>query len=92
MGQEAIAKIVELQLKELASRLEGQELKLDVSPEAVAALAKAGFDPVYGARPIRRTIQRELETPIARRIIAGDYPPGATVRVTANGDHIAIGA
>ena len=92
LGQTAIAKIVELQLKELASRLEGQELKLDVSPEAVAALAKAGFDPVYGARPIRRTIQRELETPIARRIIAGDYPPGATVRVTADGDRIAIGA
>ncbi len=91
LGQTAIAKIVELQLKELASRLEGQELKLDVSPEAVAALAKAGFDPVYGARPIRRTIQRELETPIARRIIAGDYPPGATVRVTADGDSIAIG-
>ena len=91
LGQAAIGKIVELQLKELASRLEGQELKLDVSPEAVAALAKAGFDPVYGARPIRRTIQRELETPIARRIIAGDYPPGATVRVTADGDAIAIG-
>ena len=91
LGQTAIAKIVELQLQELASRLESQELKLDVSPEAVAALAKAGFDPVYGARPIRRTIQRELETPIARRIIAGDYPPGATVRVTADGDRIAIG-
>ena len=80
----------ELQLKDLAARLEEQELKLDVSPEAVAALAKAGFDPVYGARPIRRTIQRELETPIARRIIAGDYPPGATVRVTADGDTVAI--
>ena len=90
LGREAIGKIVELQLKDLAARLEEQELKLDVSPEAVAALAKAGFDPVYGARPIRRTIQRELETPIARRIIAGDYPPGATVRVTADGDAVAI--
>ena len=92
LGREAIGKIVELQLKDLAARLEEQELKLDVSPEAVAALAKAGFDPVYGARPIRRTIQRELETPIARRIIAGDYPPGATVRVTADGDAVAIGS
>ena len=91
LGREAIGKIVELQLKDLAARLEEQELKLDVSPEAVAALAKAGFDPVYGARPIRRTIQRELETPIARRISAGDYPPGATVRVTADGDAVAIG-
>ena len=84
LGQTAIAKIVELQLKELASRLEAQELKLDVSPEAIAALAKAGFDPVYGARPIRRTIQRELETPIARAIIAGKYPEGSTVKVGAD--------
>ena len=92
LGKGVIEKIVTLQLDDLKSRLAAQELNLDVSPEAVAALAKAGFDPVYGARPIRRTIQRELETPVARKIISGAYPPGATIRVTANADgEIAIG-
>lgn len=88
LGREVIAKIVNLQLKQLAKRLEDQELTLDVDDSGVAALAKAGFDPVYGARPIRRTIQRELETPIARRIIAGKYPPGSTIHVTAKGDMV----
>jgi ATP-dependent Clp protease ATP-binding subunit ClpB len=49
----------------------------------VAVLAKDGYDPAYGARPVKRAIQRELENPIAKRIVAGKYPPGATVKVTA---------
>ena len=47
-------------------------------------LAKDGYDPAYGARPVKRAIQREVETPVARAIIAGKYPPGSTVKVTAD--------
>jgi ATP-dependent Clp protease ATP-binding subunit ClpB len=82
LGHAQIAAIVKLQLEDLRSRLKEQELTLDVNAEAVAWLADKGFDPVFGARPVKRALQRELETPIARKIVGGDYLPGATVRVT----------
>ena len=81
LGRAEIAKIVELQLGELRQRLSVQGIGLEMPPEAIAKIAEIGFDPVYGARPIRRTIQRELETPIARAIIAGKYTEGSTVKV-----------
>lgn len=81
LGHEEIARIVELQLGELRKRLSEQRLGLEMADGAVSKIAEIGFDPVYGARPIRRTIQRELETPIARAIIAGKYPEGSTVKV-----------
>jgi len=86
LGHAQIAAIVKIQLEDLRARLKEQELALDVDDEAVAWLADKGFDPVFGARPVKRAIQRELETPIARKIVGGGYAPGATVRVTvANG-------
>ena len=91
LGEEVIGKIVDLQLDDLRGRLESQELKLELTPEATRQIVKLGYDPVYGARPIRRTIQRELETPIARKMIAGDYPPGSTVRVSCENGAIVIG-
>lgn len=84
LGKAEVAKIVELQLGELKKRLEQQRLGLELADGAVAKIAELGFDPVYGARPIKRTIQRELETPIARAIIAGKYPEGSTVKVAAD--------
>ena len=81
LGKDQIAKIVELQLADLRKRLEEQELGLAVDADALAWLADAGYDPVYGARPVKRAIQREVETPVARKIVAGDYPPGSTVNV-----------
>ncbi|MDR2850214.1 MAG: ATP-dependent chaperone ClpB [Verrucomicrobiota bacterium] len=81
LGRAQIAAIVKLQLEDLRARLAEQELKLDADDAAVAWLADKGFDPVYGARPVKRTLQRELETPIARRIVSGEYAPGATVKV-----------
>ena len=84
LGKPEIEKIVELQLDELRKRLAEQRLTLELADGAVAKIADIGFDPVYGARPIKRTIQRELETPIARAIIAGKYPEGATVKVAAD--------
>jgi len=90
LGHAQITAIVKLQLEDLKSRLAEQELALDVDDKAAAWLADKGFDPVYGARPVKRAIQRELETPIARKIVAGAYAPGATVRVTVSGDALKL--
>ncbi|MDD4019967.1 MAG: AAA family ATPase, partial [Kiritimatiellae bacterium] len=90
LGHAQIAAIVKLQLEDLKSRLAEQELALDVDDKAVAWLAGKGFDPVYGARPVKRAIQRELETPVARKIVAGAYAPGAAVRVTVSGDALKL--
>ncbi|MEG2464707.1 MAG: ATP-dependent chaperone ClpB [Kiritimatiellia bacterium] len=81
LGKESLGKIVDLQLAELSARLAEQELSLKVSAETRDAIIDEGYDPAFGARPLKRTIQRKLETPIARDIIAGKYAPGATVTV-----------
>ena len=85
-----IREIAKLQLKDFAKRLADQELALDVDDSALEVLVKDGYDPAYGARPVKRAIQRDLETPIARKIVAGDYPPGSTIRVTATGGAISL--
>ena len=76
-----IEQIADLLIKDLAMRLAGQDLSLEVTPEALAFLAREGFDPVYGARPLKRFIQQKLETPIARKLIAGEALPGQTMVV-----------
>jgi ATP-dependent Clp protease ATP-binding subunit ClpB len=83
LSSERIRKIVSLQLKDFARRLAEQELHFEIDDKALDQLAKDGYDPAYGARPVKRAIQREIETPVARAIIAGKYPPGSTVNVTA---------
>ena len=81
LSKESLAKIVDIQLADLRARLAEQELTLEVTDATKAAIIEEGYDPDYGARPLKRTLQRKLETPIARDIIAGKYPPGSTVRV-----------
>ncbi|MBR4523373.1 MAG: AAA family ATPase, partial [Kiritimatiellae bacterium] len=81
LSEEQIRKIVGLQLKDFAARLAEQELKLEVSDAMLDKLAKEGYDPQFGARPVKRAIQRLLENPIAKDIIAGKYPPGSTIKV-----------
>ena len=83
LSEAEIASIVRLQIADFARRLADQNLRLDVDDGAVAALAKSGYDPAYGARPVKRAIQRELENPIAKKIVAGGCLPGALVKVTA---------
>jgi len=90
LGHAQIAAIVRLQLEDLRARLAEQDLTLELDDAALAWLADKGFDPVYGARPVKRAIQRALETPIARKIVGGAYPPGATVRVTAADGELAL--
>ena len=90
LGMKQIEAIVRIQLDDLRTRLTEQDLTLEADDAAVAWIAENGFDPVYGARPIKRAIQREIETPVARRIVAGDFPRGTTVRLTVTGGKLNI--
>jgi ATP-dependent Clp protease ATP-binding subunit ClpB len=81
-----IRQIVAFQLERFASRLSGRELVLDVTDRAKDALAEAGWDPQYGARPLKRAIQRMLEDPLARKVLAGEFPPGTRVVVDRGPD------
>jgi ATP-dependent Clp protease ATP-binding subunit ClpB len=87
---EEIEQIVDLQVADLARRLEDRRIRLDLTEEARAFLAEAGFDPVYGARPLKRTIQRSLETRIGRQIVAGEIPDGSRIRVAVKDGALAI--
>jgi ATP-dependent Clp protease ATP-binding subunit ClpB len=82
--------IVKLETRRLQRRLEDRQIKLVVSEEALDFLADVGFDPVYGARPLKRTIQRELETVIAHDILAGDYFDGDTIIVGVANERISV--
>ncbi|HBO13586.1 MAG TPA: type VI secretion system ATPase TssH, partial [Halieaceae bacterium] len=72
--------IAEIQLAHLRERLAERELSLELSDAFLDKLVAAGFDPVYGARPLKRAIQQELENPLSQRILAGDFAPGDTIR------------
>jgi ATP-dependent Clp protease ATP-binding subunit ClpB len=76
-----IEKIVTIQIARLAKRLLSQEMQLEVSEAALAELARSGFDPVFGARPLKRAIQQQLENPIAKRILQGKFGPKDVVPV-----------
>ena len=79
-----LEQIVELLIADLAKRLEAQDLILELTPAARALLVREGTDPAFGARPLKRTIQRLVENPLARAIVAGEFGPGG--RVTADAD------
>ena len=83
LSEAQIREIVRLQLKDFAKRLSEQELGLEVDDKALDVLVRDGYDPAYGARPVKRAIQRDLETPIAKEIVAGKYMPGSTIKVSA---------
>ena len=90
LTKEQIAAIVKLQLKEFARRLADQEFKLEVDDAAMEVLVRDGYDPQFGARPVKRAIQRDLENPIAKLIVGGKFLPGATIKVTAKDGAIMI--
>ena len=83
LGQEQIQAIAGIQLERLKLRLAEHDLKLEVSPEAMAQLAVVGFDPVYGARPLKRAIQSRIENPLAQDLLGGKFTPGDTIHITA---------
>ena len=90
MTLEETERIVDLQVAELASRLADRRLELVVSDAARETIARRGYDPVYGARPLRRFIQKELETRIGRGLIAGDILEGDIIQVDMKNDQIEV--
>jgi ATP-dependent Clp protease ATP-binding subunit ClpB len=78
-----IKEIARIQIRGLEKRLAERNLKLALSDKAYELLGNVGFDPVYGARPLRRAIQNQLENPLAQRILAGEFVGGDTVKVDA---------
>ncbi|VVN89973.1 ATP-dependent chaperone ClpB [Pseudomonas fluorescens] len=88
LARDQIAGITEIQLGRLRSRLAERELKLELSREALDKLIAVGYDPVYGARPLKRAIQRWIENPLAQMILSGSFLPGVTVKATVEDDEI----
>ncbi|MCX5872284.1 MAG: ATP-dependent chaperone ClpB [Deltaproteobacteria bacterium] len=87
LSREDIEKIVDIQIGRLNRRLADSKLTLTLSPQARKMLAAEGFDPAYGARPLKRSIQRLIENPLASEILGGNYSPDDNIEVTVDGDH-----
>ncbi|MBU6432793.1 MAG: ATP-dependent chaperone ClpB [Nitrospirae bacterium] len=87
---EQLTKIVEIQLERLRARLTERRISLSVSPAALRYLGERGYDPVYGARPLKRLIQQEIETPMARQLVKGELRDGETASVDLKDQHIVI--
>ncbi|MBZ9558956.1 MULTISPECIES: ATP-dependent chaperone ClpB [unclassified Modicisalibacter] len=90
LDQEQIQQIAAIQLQRLRQRLAERDMALEVSDDAMAQLAVVGFDPVFGARPLKRAIQSRLENPLAQELLSGRFAPGDTIRVTAEDGHLAF--
>jgi ATP-dependent Clp protease ATP-binding subunit ClpB len=90
LSREDLAQIVDIQLRKLEATLAARHLKLELTPEARELLAVQGYDPVYGARPLKRVIQRELQNPIALEVLEGTFHEGDTIRVERAGDHLRL--
>ena len=88
LGREHIRKIVDIQLGYLQDRLAEREIGIDLSDEARDKLADAGFDPVYGARPLKRAIQQQVENPLAQEILRGKFKPGDVIEVSVDEDRL----
>jgi len=92
LEREQISQIVRIQLRDLSHRLEQNGLKLLVTDEAVSQIAETGFDPLYGARPLKRVIQREVQNPLATALLKNSYPEGSTIEVGHNGSEFTFSA
>ena len=90
LGQEQIRRIVTLQLETLASRLQRRGYSLEWDDGVADFIARVGFDPTFGARPIRRAVQNEIENPLARQMLSGTLTTEKPVRLTMNGDSVAV--
>ncbi len=86
LENEHLREIARIQIQQLVQRLTERDMAFSVSDQALDLLAEAGFDPVYGARPLKRAIQLRLENPLANEILAGKYQPGDAIRVDASED------
>jgi ATP-dependent Clp protease ATP-binding subunit ClpB len=91
LDEKNIASIARIQLGYLEKRLARLEMKIEVDDSALAEVAQAGFDPVFGARPLKRAIQERIENPLAKSILEGQFAAKDTIRVSAKDGHIAFG-
>ncbi|MGM0858963.1 MAG: ATP-dependent chaperone ClpB [Pseudomonadota bacterium] len=91
LGQEQIQAIAGIQLERLKVRLAEHELSLEISDDALAQLAVVGFDPVYGARPLKRAIQSRIENPLSQDLLAGKFSPGDTIHISAQDGKLVFG-
>ncbi len=86
LGREHMAAIAQIQLDALRARLKDADLGLEITPAAIVRLTEQGYDPVYGARPLKRAIQRSIENPLAAELLGGRFHPGDIIRIDAEGD------
>jgi ATP-dependent Clp protease ATP-binding subunit ClpB len=91
LDKEQLADIAELQLERLRARLAERKLSLELTEAAKEVLAEAGWDPIYGARPLKRALQRLVENPLAQRLLEGEFEEGDTIRVDAQNGELAFG-
>jgi ATP-dependent Clp protease ATP-binding subunit ClpB len=92
LDEKNIGDIARIQLRNLEQRLEKMEMKLDLTDAALQKIAEAGFDPVYGARPLKRAIQQQIENPLSKAILSGRFGPKDTIHVGVNGSELTFGA
>jgi ATP-dependent Clp protease ATP-binding subunit ClpB len=90
LAQTHIRNITSIQLQRLYQRLAERDYTIQLTDEALDHLAAAGFDPVYGARPLKRAIQQQLENPLAQQILAGKLLPGETIHVDVSDQQLRI--
>ncbi|HID10174.1 MAG TPA: ATP-dependent Clp protease ATP-binding subunit ClpC, partial [Candidatus Latescibacteria bacterium] len=90
LSKEAVLRIVDILLREVKDRIETQGMRLDVSSGAKALLAEKGYDPTFGARPLKRTIQKHISDPLAEDILEGKFGPGDLVRVIRRGNGLSF--
>jgi ATP-dependent Clp protease ATP-binding subunit ClpB len=88
LGRDEIKSIVEIQLKRLRQNLANRKISLELSERAQALIAEKGYDPAYGARPLKRTIQRMIQDPLAVKILDGEFKEGDLVEIDAVADEL----
>ena len=91
LGRSEMDNIVRIQLQRVEKLLADRRMSISLDAAAMHWMAERGYDPVYGARPLKRVIQKELVDPIARKLLAGDLEDGSVIDVTANQDGLVIG-
>jgi ATP-dependent Clp protease ATP-binding subunit ClpB len=90
LGKEQIKSIAKIQLASLRARLADKGYKLELSAAAMDKLADAGFDPVFGARPLKRAIQTQIENPLAQQLLSGTILPESTIRIDVDGENLIV--
>jgi ATP-dependent Clp protease ATP-binding subunit ClpB len=88
LDEEELSRIVDIQLEKLKNRLAQQQLTLDVDSAAKKLLASEGYDPQFGARPLKRAVQEHILNPLSMRLLEGEFKPGDKIKVTAKGDEL----